>query len=316
MGNLIARPKFFKELIDLACVTENDIISAPDNFFAIYKSISDILKSRNIDMFIDSENNAFRCDLFFDDWFLYAVPQQFDYVYGLFKLREQENDDDLVADGDIPGVTISFVALDTQILKSCLTEKTQECTKLLGAEINRVVAHRGQKYHPKMKEYFVKPEADGAYLVAELYVKHIASFAENGFVEVPEVYKEIYKNQKDKRISDFIEQVNNDAGYVVCNHEKIFIKDMSDLSRYEKLAILATYTGNVSVHSFGAEVEFHAHFLTGLARIKLPFWRNSVYDSAIRADMSIGDSELQGPTPYYRLESGIVKRHKRFHSDW
>ena len=40
---------------------------------------------------------------------------------------------------------------------------------------------------------------------------------------------------------------------------------------------------------------------------------SSVYDSAIRADMSIGDTELQGWTPYYRENSRIVQEQFRYH---
>ena len=51
------------------------------------------------------------------------------------------------------------------------------------------------------------------------------------------------------------------------------------------------------------------------AKIKIPFLGKSVYDSAIRADMSIGDTELQGYTPYYRENSRIVQEQYRYHKD-
>ena len=82
---------------------------------------------------------------------------------------------------------------------------------------------------------------------------------------------------------------------------------------YESAAILATHTGNTSVYSFAAEVEYHARFLTPVARIKIPFFGRSPYDSAIRADMSVGDAEFQGPAPFYRAESKIVRRQLALH---
>ena len=85
----------------------------------------------------------------------------------------------------------------------------------------------------------------------------------------------------------FLEENNKAAGHTVCDHEKIYIQNPDSLSVYEKRAILATHAANVSVHSFAAEVRFHARFLTWYARLPIPFLRKSAYDSAIRADMTI-----------------------------
>jgi hypothetical protein len=40
---------------------------------------------------------------------------------------------------------------------------------------------------------------------------------------------------------------------------------------------------------------------------------HSVYASAIRADMSVGDAEFQGPAPFYQADSKIVKRQQELH---
>ena len=85
---------------------------------------------------------------------------------------------------------------------------------------------------------------------------------------------------------------------------------------YEAAAILATHTGNTSLHSFAAEVEYHAKFLTPIAKIRIPFWGRSIYDSAIRADMIIGDTEFEGPAPFHRAESKIVRRQSKCHREW
>ena len=81
----------------------------------------------------------------------------------------------------------------------------------------------------------------------------------------------------------------------------------------ERLAILATHTGNTSFFSFAAEVQFHAKFLTWWAKFPVP--GGSPYASAIRADMSIGDAEFAGPTPYYRPDSRIVRKQYHCHKD-
>ena len=101
---------------------------------------------------------------------------------------------------------------------------------------------------------------------------------------------------------------------MVCDHEKIYIQDVKQLTQHEKLAILATHTGNVSYHSFAAEIRYHPMFLTKLMKIRLPL-AGSPYASAVRADMSIGDKEFQGPTPYYDLSGKIVCEQVKYHAD-
>ena len=52
-----------------------------------------------------------------------------------------------------------------------------------------------------------------------------------------------------------------------------------------------------------------------MAKVKLPILGRSVYDSAIRADMTIGDMEFEGPAPFHRPESKIVKRQCALHQE-
>ena len=91
------------------------------------------------------------------------------------------------------------------------------------------------------------------------------------------------------------------------------VKNKEKPNEYEAAAILATHTGNTSLYSFAAEVEYHARFLIFLSKIKIPFFGRSIYDSAIRADMSVGDAEFQGSAPFYRAASRIVKRQYKLH---
>ena len=235
-------------------------------------------------------------------------------------MREQEHDleQGMKADGDTPGVTISFISFSADILKSCLENPSAENRKEMGMEINRVVAYPKQSHHPALKAYFIRPQAEAPYLIAGTYVKHIASFSTAGTLNVPKAYKEIYQKRwasaKYARVPDFLEQNNQEPNNVVCDHEKIYIQNVKQLSQYEKLAILATHTGNVSYHSFAAEVRYHAMFLNKLMKIRLPM-AGSPYASAVRADMSIGDKEFQGPTPYYNLYGKHVREQVKYHSD-
>lgn len=91
----------------------------------------------------------------------------------------------------------------------------------------------------------------------------------------------------------------------MCDHENIYIQNVKLLCQHEKIVILATHTGNVSVHSFAAEIRYHAMFLNKMMKIRLPL-TGSPYASAVRADMSIGDKEFLGPMPYYDLSGGLV----------
>jgi hypothetical protein len=323
MGTKII-PNLFLQLQALCGTDASDLVSTQDGFWMLHKSLSQLLAQKDILDFPDSVGERLLCSCFFDDWFLYAVPHEVDFIYSLVKLREQEHDteDGSPADGDIPGVTVSFIAFDTQVLLDCLMEPVDKNRARLNREINRVVAHRGQHHHPALKKYFQNPQSQGAYLVANIYTRRITSFAKNGCLPVPEYYKEIvqqsisYKSsEKLARLPRFIEALNREAGHVVCDNENISLKNPEEPTEYEAAAILTTHTGNTSVYSFAAEVEYHARFLTPLAKIKIPFFGRSVYDSAIRADMTVGDTEFEGPAPFYKADSKIVKRQYELHHD-
>lgn len=315
-------PKLYTALIDMGCLTASSIHCTPDHFYTAATSLAEILDSMAISTFPGSSGQILECRNFFDDWYLYAVPGADDYVYSMFKLREQEYDleQGLEADGDTPGVTVSFISFRTDLLLNCLLTPILPNRKALADEINRVVAYPRQSHDPHLKAYFIRPEAQGAYLIATLYVRHIASFAHNGFLPVPDHYTAAFQasirpgaSSCQKRVPGFLEENNQAAGRLVCDHKKIYIQNSRCLSEYEKLALLATHTGNTSVHSFAAEIRFHALFLIWYAKIPLPFVGGSAYASAIRADLSIQDREFQGPTPYYHPESRLMKEQLAHH---
>ena len=312
--SLRAVPSVFSQLQSNKYIHIADLVNTPDGFWAVGKSLAEILAQKNILDFPDADGTRLACDKFFDDWFLFAVPSNGNYMYSLFKLREQENDakDASPADGDTPGVTISFVPFACEVLLNCLAVPTDENRQRLDCEINRVVARKGQQHHRDLKRYFINPKSEGAYLIADLYVKQIASFARNEVIAVPEHYREIAKN-KSTRLPRFIESLNQSARRVVCDHEKIYFQNAKKLTEYECAAILATHTGNTSRYSFAAEVEYHAKFLNPVAKIKIPLFKKSLYESAIRADMTIGDAEHRSFAPFYREGSQILKKQCKLH---
>lgn len=285
-----------------------------DGLWMARKSIADILLERNIRTFPNDWGQERECALFFDDWYLCAIGDA-GWVYTLVKLREQEYDAECgrIGDGDTPGVTVSFIALDTQCLTRCLEMPSLENRRALNREINRVVSVRGQRHHPALKAYFRRTESQGAYLIAEMYVHKIVALAENGRIPVPGAYQNA---KRESRLPRFIEENNASAGHTVCDHSYIYIRDAESPSQYECLAILATHTADTSFASFAAEVQYHACFLTPLARIPVPFLGHSIYDSAIRADMTIGDCELEGPAPFHNPRSRWVRRQAECHPEY
>ena len=309
-------PGLFARLTELECFREGEICAAVDGFYAATVSVAEILARRGIETVSDRRGTVLDCGLFFDDWYLYAVSRGENFVYSLFKMREQEHDAKMErsADGDTPGVTVSFVALRERLLLDCLCDPTPQNRTMLNEEINRVVAYGGQRHDETLKRYFLRTESKGAYLIAKCYTEYIASLAREGWIPVPEHYAACYQTQgPSHRIPQFLEENNRNAGKVICDHEKLYICDLCHPTEQERLAILATHTGNTSCFSFAAEVQFHAKFLMWWAKIPLPLIGRSPYASAIRADMSIGDAELVGPTPYYRANSRIVRAQCRCH---
>lgn len=317
-------PDCFLQFIADGLINESDINKTDDGFFCLNKSVSCLLAEKEIYTFPADKGNELKCDNYFDDWYIYAIKKQNGFIYSLFKLREQEYDmyAGERADYDSPGVTVNFISYDVNTLIKCLNKPTNESKTVMSDEINRVVARRGQKHHPIIKKYFCKTESKAAYLIAELFIKHILSFTHKGFIIVPQKYEEIYSaslihsdDSKEKRLPDFINRNNEAAGRIVCDHDKIYINNPQAPDRFEKLAILATHTADTSFNSFACEVQYHAMFLNGPVKIRIPFL-GSIYESAVRADLSIDDSEFEGNAPYHRADSKLVKKHIDIHGEF
>lgn len=315
-------PELFRRLQAKGYIQESDIKNTRDGCFAVCKSLPDILAENGIRDFPDAKGKRLEYGKLFRGWYLYAVPDDLGYTCSLFRFRAQEHDteDGAPVNKGAPGVTICFIPLRSEILHNCIENPSPENRKRLGIEINRVVAQGAQRHHPALKKYFANPKSEGAYLIASLYTSYIAAPAWNGFLEVSEHYKDIVQqciSHKDSakfaRIPKFIEMLNERAGVTICNHEKIRVFNPKHLTVYESSAILATYTGNTSVHSFAAEVEYHAKLLTPLAMLKIPFIGKSIYASALRTNLTIGDAELASSAPFHKPDSRIVKRQYSLH---
>ena len=135
-------PNNFRRLQEAGCLEASDIMNTRDGFYFAFRSLSDMLARKDILDFPDSEGKRLPCSSFFDDWFLYAVPERTEYVYSLLKFREQEHDmdKDMPADGDTPGVTVCFISFAFSVLQECLENPSDANRQKLNTEINRVVA--------------------------------------------------------------------------------------------------------------------------------------------------------------------------------
>ena len=316
--SIFSMPPLFRELASIGCLSEDAVRHTSDGFWAVTNSIADILAAKGVTTFLSDQNQERDCDKFFDDWYLYAVPWDCSYIYSLFKMREQEHDAEngLIADGDTPGVTVSFIAFDVSFLEKCLEYPSPANCKALNHEINRVVSKRGQRHHKALKAYFIRPQAEGSYLIGALYVSFLAGLAKNGCLAVPVHYAALCQDASGRkgRLPRFLAANNEAAGYPVCDNETIRIRDSEHLTTYEKNALLATHTADTSFHAFAAEVRYHACFLNSASRIPIPFLGRSLYDSAIRADMTIGETELEGPAPFHNPNSRWIRLQKKYHS--
>lgn len=191
--------------------------------------------------------------------YLYGVPARGEHVYGVFTMSPQESLE--------PGVCISFAQLDGQTMQ-------------LSAAPSKAI-----------KAYFSRPQAQGAYLIARLYVEYIASGERH--IQLPYFYKNIYHGGN-YRIPRFVEINNEDAIHTVCDQETIYIRDLADVSGFEKLAILATHTGCTSFHSFAAGVQYHAR----------PFGKGSAAKLTASCETA----------PYHSADSKWVKSQKKHHN--
>ena len=48
----------------------------------------------------------------------------------------------------------------------------------------------------------------------------------------------------------------------------------------------------------------------------IPFLGKSAYDSAIRADMTIDDTEFDAPAPFYRMNGRWVRAQRKYHKKY
>ena len=333
----VGLPEVMYQLINRNLLNGAEVVCSSDSLYITTKSLGDILWDVGIDRLYNSEgdNKGTPVQGFYDDWYLLAVPRQNDYVYGLYKMREQEHDD---YGSNDPGVTIPFVAFDTNNLFQCLNDPTKSNRIALLQNCDRVTGPGRIAHDTAIAAYFADPASDGAYLIAEEYVKFIARTGVDGKISVPEQYAQILDKIDQitellptihdaeaylqlhemlvalRRVPNAVDDNNAKAGYIVYNEytRKITVRNPDNLTMYEKYVILATHTGNVTFNSFAAEVQFHADALDDFLA-NFPQY----YEAALRADMAIGEEYESGFFDgYYDLDGDLVKKQIQYHGKY
>lgn len=299
-------PSVFEKLISMGCAMPEHVRHTADGCFVLTVCLARLLTARGIAS-VPGATADLPCEAFFDDWYLYAVSHEDSHIYSLFKMREQEYDKEngLFADGDVPGVTVSFIAFDTDTLLAALELADSGSLQAFNQALGQTVSDPGQLHHNVLRNYFRTPTAQAPYLMAKLYVRHVAGFAADGRLPVSKCHAQ----DPSARISRFLSANNDRAGHTVCDGQFIYIRDPAAMTLHEQYAILATHTANTDYHSFAAEVRFHAMWLLKPIRALL----RPVYESAVRADMTIDDAELVGPKPYYHGRSFLIRAQKKYH---
>lgn len=333
-------PPVFSSLIENGFLSVAHIEYTNDGFYMCKKPLTYLFSGAGIYELIDDKNKPYPCSRMYDDWYLYSIYDGTNDVYSLVKMREQETDGE---DDDNPGVTVCFVSFNTSILLNCLYNDTYANKIKLSVELDRVIWQNKQTHDAVLQQYFDNPASCASYSIAELYIQHIANMSMSGYVNLPnrylnllpivEDYERVIEQlegrtdsgsqlsisqcrvdlEKYGRIPNFISSLNQSAGYTVCDDEKIMINSPNSLSSFEKYAILATHTGNVSLNSFAAEVKYHAHALeTWYGKWNL----FDAYEKALRADMAVGSEHaFKFVDQYYDLDSDIVQEQVYYHGE-
>ena len=317
----------FSDLLYNDAITADEIVQTSDGFYMLTEPLSRVLPRLGIYhlySYIDG-SEVMSVTTWYDDWYIFAISGDEKYTYGLLKMREQENDYSTVngeaqSDGDMPGVTISFVEFDYSKLLDLINTHSGQDNYELYVAINQVTGPGIVTNDENLYDYFVNPQSDAPYLIAEEYIKFIVKTScVNGGINAPDNYIEFSGDENlTDRLPDFIALNNANAGYNVYRaNNTIIINDPEDLSMYEKYAILATHTGTVSFNSFAAEVVFHADALHSLAA-----GINQFYEAALRADIAIDIHAFEEESvpfytnEYYDLESDIVQEQVLYHGGY
>ena len=113
-------PDLFNSLMEDNIFNANELHLTDDGLFLSTTPLDEVFAKQGITYLPENASGTKPRYVheYYDDWYLMGVEQGSQVSYGLYKMREQENDE---IDGDVPGVTISFVGLSSSKLVNCFT---------------------------------------------------------------------------------------------------------------------------------------------------------------------------------------------------
>lgn len=331
-------PSLFSLLINSNVINTDKVDLTDDGLFLTTTPMSTILGNNGIRYIpINSDySDEWYVYNYFDDWYLFAVNDGTSISYGLYKMREQETDS---YDGNDPGVTISFIGLDSTKITNCFNSASDANKYALYQALTKVTGPGSYETDDVLTAYFANTASDGAYLIAEKSVSFFANRTSSNVIDAPDnlvaIFDEIaeidelldnifldndtrlilMRNKADlQRIPNALEAINAAAGTTIFDFDNytITVQNKNNLTLYEKQAILACFTADVTFNSFAAEVEFHAEAVDNWKSI-FDRW----YEAAIRADMAVGEEYESGfYDDYYDLNSDIVKGQVNAHGEY
>ncbi len=134
-------PDLFKDFVFDNTIALSNVKYTDDGFFLVTDPLSTILTRNGIGYLSENvdTNDVTNVTAYYDDWYIFAIQSDSILKYGLCKMREQEND--YVkgsSDFDDPGVTISFINLDENIIMNCIESATKQNTYNLLQALNKV----------------------------------------------------------------------------------------------------------------------------------------------------------------------------------
>ena len=286
-----------------------------DGFFLCPEPLSEILLRMGLQDTGISRANPEDVTSYFDDWHLYCITGS-ETVYSLLKLREQEHDYvPGFSDGDVPAVTVSFIPFPPDALTALSEGDTADSSSMAHFVhcFRAVTDLPGQHHHPVLQRYFSRPEAQASYLIGDTYVRKLLALSDGGKIPFPDRLL-----SASRRIRRGLEALNQAAGKPICDWQAgyLTVADPQAPTQEETLCVLAAHTGNLSLNSFAAEIQFHAKALVQWEN-RIPFVGKSIwYRAAVRADMQVArEYRLVNLlfAPYYRPNSRLMKQQQKIH---
>lgn len=239
-------PSALQSFIDDGYISINDIKQTDDGFTLCTKPLSEIFTDMGVSSQINGSDGSNLSLNYLTSWYLYSVGNN----YSILKMRC------LNEEGAGIGTSIPFMDFNISLINSLYEDIIQQINPSQ-SEFDLYTALRkliygtidaNYTYCVPIASYFASSSSKGNHLIAEEYIKKILATErdENGYIQIPSNISSAQTDFLDT-LPDIYDSENNRI--VVGNY---------NLTNYEKKAILACRTGNLSLNAYAAENIAHA----------------------------------------------------------